>query len=51
MKAIISKLSTQYKKDGVLFLSIGPGIVEVGRYVGGTYPIPSRLKDVDISLI
>lgn len=38
INAIMSKFSTQYKKDGVLFLSISPGVVEVGRYVDGMYP-------------
>lgn len=38
LNSIMSKFSTQYKKDGVLFLSISPGVVEVGRYVDGTYP-------------
>jgi NADP-dependent 3-hydroxy acid dehydrogenase YdfG len=38
MNAIMSKFSVQYKKDGVLFLSISPGLVEVGRFSDGTYP-------------
>ncbi|CRK25928.1 hypothetical protein BN1723_013762 [Verticillium longisporum] len=41
MNAIMSKFSTQYKKDGVLFLSISPGLVEVGRYSDAT---PEQLK-------
>lgn len=35
MNAVMSKFSTQYKKDGVLFLSVSPGLVEVGRYSDG----------------
>ncbi|EMR66150.1 hypothetical protein MGN70_014170 [Eutypa lata] len=41
LNSIMSKFSTQYKKDGVLFLSISPGVVEVGRYVDAT---PEQLK-------
>ncbi|KAK2063129.1 short chain dehydrogenase [Colletotrichum caudatum] len=41
MNAIMSKFSAQYKKDGVLFLSISPGLVEVGRYADAT---PEQLK-------
>jgi NAD(P)-dependent dehydrogenase (short-subunit alcohol dehydrogenase family) len=29
---VIAKFNAQYKKDGVLFLAISPGVVEVGRY-------------------
>ncbi|KAF1846634.1 NAD(P)-binding protein [Cucurbitaria berberidis CBS 394.84] len=32
MNMITAKFSAQYKKDGVLFLSICPGMVEVGHY-------------------
>ncbi|OLN96774.1 putative oxidoreductase C663.06c-like protein 2 [Colletotrichum chlorophyti] len=32
MNIILAKFSAQYKKDGVLFLGISPGLVEVGRY-------------------
>lgn len=35
---IVSKFNVQYKNDGVLFLGISPGLVEVGRYNDGTFP-------------
>ena len=38
MNVIVAKFSVQYKKDGVLFVSISPGVVEVGHFVNGTYP-------------
>ncbi|KAJ5559086.1 short chain dehydrogenase (AtsC) [Penicillium sp. DV-2018c] len=36
LNIIVAKFSAQYKKDGVLFLSISPGLVEVGRYADAT---------------
>lgn len=36
LNVIVSKFNAQYKKDGVLFLSISPGLVEVGHHVDGT---------------
>lgn len=35
MNMAIAKFSAQYKQDGVLFLSICPGMVEVGLYNDG----------------
>ncbi|GAW25699.1 putative short chain dehydrogenase [Rosellinia necatrix] len=32
MNLIVAKYNVQYKKDGVLFMSISPGVVEVGHY-------------------
>jgi NAD(P)-dependent dehydrogenase (short-subunit alcohol dehydrogenase family) len=32
MNLAVSKFSAQYKKDGVLFLSVCPGSVDVDRY-------------------
>ncbi|PQE30878.1 short chain dehydrogenase protein [Rutstroemia sp. NJR-2017a WRK4] len=32
LNVIVAKFSAQYKKDGVLFFSISPGIVEVGHF-------------------
>ena len=37
LNIIVAKFNAEYKKDGVLFLSISPGLVEVGRYANGTY--------------
>ncbi|GFF45113.1 hypothetical protein IFM58399_07464 [Aspergillus lentulus] len=36
MNMIVAKFNAQYKKDGVLFMSISPGLVEVGRYANAT---------------
>ena len=44
MNVIVAKFNAQYKKDGVLFVSISPGAVEVGHYANGTYTLSSRLK-------
>lgn len=38
LNIIVAKFNAQYKKDGVLFMSISPGVVEVGRNEKGTYP-------------
>ncbi|KAI1337960.1 putative short chain dehydrogenase [Xylariaceae sp. FL0016] len=32
LNVIVAKYNVQYKRDGVLFMSISPGVVEVGRY-------------------
>ena len=37
LNIIVAKFNAQYKKDGVLFLSISPGLVDVGRYDEGMY--------------
>lgn len=42
MNVIVAKFNAQYKKGGVLFMSISPGVVEVGHFVDGTCP---RLQD------
>lgn len=41
MNVIVAKFNAQYKKDGVLFLSISPGLVEVGRFANSTCPLPA----------
>lgn len=43
LNMIVSKFSAQYKKDGVLFLSISPGLVEVGRYETAT---PEQMQNI-----
>lgn len=45
MNVIVAKFNAQYKKDGILFVSISPGAVEVGHFVNGTYHC---LKDRNI---
>lgn len=42
LNVIVAKFNAQYKKDGVLFVSMSPGVVEVGHFVDGMY---SRLRD------
>jgi NAD(P)-dependent dehydrogenase (short-subunit alcohol dehydrogenase family) len=37
LNIIVAKFNVQYKKDGVLFLSISPGVVEVGHYGNGMH--------------
>jgi NADP-dependent 3-hydroxy acid dehydrogenase YdfG len=37
MNVIVAKFNAQYKKDGVLFVSLSPGVVEVGHFDHGTY--------------
>lgn len=37
MNMATAKFSAQYRKDGVLFLSLCPGMVDVGRYGDGKY--------------
>lgn len=34
-----AKFNAQYKKDGVLFLSLCPGMADVGHYKDGAFPI------------
>ncbi|KAF2819387.1 short chain dehydrogenase [Ophiobolus disseminans] len=36
MNVIVAKFNVQYKKDGVLFMAISPGVVEVGHYANIT---------------
>lgn len=41
LNIIVAKFSAQYKKDGVLFMSISPGLVEVGHAANAT---PEQLQ-------
>jgi NAD(P)-dependent dehydrogenase (short-subunit alcohol dehydrogenase family) len=36
LNTIVGKYNAEYKKQGVLFMSISPGVVEVGRNADGT---------------
>ncbi|KAK3938299.1 hypothetical protein QBC46DRAFT_390633 [Diplogelasinospora grovesii] len=36
LNIIVAKFNAEYKKEGILFLSISPGLVEVGRYANAT---------------
>jgi NAD(P)-dependent dehydrogenase (short-subunit alcohol dehydrogenase family) len=40
MNMVTAKFSAQYKKDGVLFVGICPGMVDCGHYQKGTPPTP-----------
>ena len=40
LNVIVAKFNAQYKKDGVLFMSISPGAVDVGQFANCTYPCP-----------
>jgi NAD(P)-dependent dehydrogenase (short-subunit alcohol dehydrogenase family) len=44
MNMVTAKFNAQYKPDGVLFLSICPGMVEVGHFNGGMFLPIVRLK-------
>lgn len=35
LNVVVAKYNAQYKKDGVLFVSISPGVVEVGKFADG----------------
>lgn len=39
MNLVVAKFSTQYKPEGILFMSISPGLVEVGRYKNSMCPL------------
>ena len=54
LNVVVAKFSAQYKKDGVLFMSVSPGLVEVGRYASCKYSpadLPSRLFPLSASLL
>lgn len=42
LNIIVAKFSAQYKKEGVLFLSISPGVVDTGKAANGMYPCLSE---------
>jgi NAD(P)-dependent dehydrogenase (short-subunit alcohol dehydrogenase family) len=37
LNVIMAKYSAQYKKDGVLFMSMSPGLVDVGHFDNRMY--------------
>jgi len=39
LNVVVAKYSAQYKKDGVLFVSICPGMVDVGHFDNRTYRV------------
>ncbi|EXJ84272.1 hypothetical protein A1O3_04939 [Capronia epimyces CBS 606.96] len=36
MNVVVAKFNAQYKKDGVLFVSLSPGVVDVGHFADAT---------------
>jgi NAD(P)-dependent dehydrogenase (short-subunit alcohol dehydrogenase family) len=44
LNMIDAKFSAQYKKDGILFLSICPGVVDVGHFNDRKIPPPSQVQ-------
>ena len=52
MNVIVAKFNVQYKDDGVLFMAISPGVVELGHYANSMYPRFSlKLKYLGFSLM
>lgn len=47
INVIVAKYSAQYKKDGVLFVSISPGVIDSGSLDKGTFPF-YRVNDLDL---
>ena len=37
LNVIVAKFNAQYKKDGVLFVSMSPGVVDVGHFPHSMY--------------
>ena len=48
LNVIVAKYSAQYKKDGVLFVSISPGVVDVGNFDNGMFSVLDR-RVVDVA--
>lgn len=46
MNVIVAKFSAEYRRQGVLFLSISPGVVDTGNQ-GGECEAPCTRLDVD----
>lgn len=47
LNVLVAKYSALYKKDGVLFFTLSPGVVDVGKGANGMYlspPPPSSLE-------
>jgi NAD(P)-dependent dehydrogenase (short-subunit alcohol dehydrogenase family) len=51
MNVIVAKFNAQYKKDGVLFVSMSPGVVDVGHFDNGAYNLFLKLTHLGILLI
>lgn len=49
MNVAVAKFSAQYKKDGVLFLSISPGVVDVGHGSDGEIMFPSSMIQLTLT--
>jgi NAD(P)-dependent dehydrogenase (short-subunit alcohol dehydrogenase family) len=46
LNVALAKFSAQYRKDGVLFISICPGLVEAGHFADGMKPLICRTSSV-----
>ncbi|GAB1317990.1 hypothetical protein MFIFM68171_08200 [Madurella fahalii] len=46
MNTAVAKFSAQYRKDGILFMSICPGVVEAGHYANANPEQQRKLEDV-----
>lgn len=44
LNVIVAKFNAQYKKYGLLFMSISPGVVDVGQLSNGTLLLRSKLR-------
>jgi len=52
MNVVVAKFNVHYKDDGVLFMAISPGVVELGHYANSMYPRFSlKLKYLGFSLM
>lgn len=52
MNMVTAKFSAEYKKQGVLFLSICPGMVDVGHYKNCmAFPIPFEHKMINLTFL
>ena len=49
LNVIVAKYSAQYKKDGVLFVSISPGVVDVGNFDKGMSSCAIGRRVIDVA--
>ena len=49
MNMVTTKFATQYKKDGVLFLGICPGVVDTGQFKNRKTPPSTRRVQYPVS--
>lgn len=44
LNIVVAKFNAQYKKEGILFVSISPGVVDVGHFDNGIYPLCDKIN-------